>query len=135
MTGYSGKQPAQILALAEELDATVFDIRFSPRSRNPHWRQANLVEMFGDRYYHSAGFGNRNYRGGPVDLVNYEAGRDAIEAQGEAGRSAVILICVCKNALTCHRFTIGELLRADGFEVEEYRPLRTVQGEFGWGML
>ena len=119
--GYSGRKVSELLEIIKELDAVVFDIRFSPRSRAPQWDQGQLQSVLGESYRHESGFGNRNYRGGPISLVNYEAGKLAIEASPKS----VILMCVCKDTAICHRSLIAEKLRLDGFEVHElggYQP-------------
>lgn len=72
--GYSGKQPEELLALAEQLDAIVADIRFSPRSRVPHWNSGRLARLLGDRYRHLPALGNRSYKDGPIEIVDLDAG-------------------------------------------------------------
>lgn len=113
--GYSGRKMPEIQALVERLGAVIFDIRFSPRSRAPVWNGTNFQRVFGARYRHMKAMGNKNYKGGPIALVDYEAGKAAIEAMGRP----VILMCVCKDASICHRTTIAERLKSEGFTVEE----------------
>lgn len=113
--GYYGRDPEQVLALAERLDATVFDCRFSPRSRDPRWSGKRLSELMQSRYRHVRQFGNRNYKGGPIELVDYPAGIQMIEAAG----NNVILMCVCKDYKKCHRTTIAVALESDGYETYE----------------
>lgn len=114
--GYSGRTIGQILEIAEEKNATVFDIRYSPRSRNPQFSGKRMAEMLGDRYMHCRAFGNKNYKGGPVELLDYAAGLGMIVNHS---RPNVILLCVCRDHATCHRTTIARKLRADGYQVEE----------------
>lgn len=113
--GYTGRKPADIKRLAEELDATVFDVRFAPRSRVPHWNAGNLAKLLGDRYKHIWAFGNRNYRGGPVDLVDFSAGLEEVRQSPRP----VILMCACKDPATCHRTAIAGKLQEAGMEVTE----------------
>ena len=113
--GYSGRKPAEILQIAEELDATVFDVRFSPRSRVPHWSRKRLTEFLGDRYRHVRALGNRNYRGGPIELEDFPAGLELIQDS----ERPVILMCACKDPAICHRSTIADMLRGVGLEVAE----------------
>ena len=113
--GYSGRKPAEIKLLAEELDATVFDVRFSPRSRVPHWSRKRLTESLGDRYRHVRALGNRNYRSGPIELEDFPAGLALIQ---ESDRP-IILMCACKDPAICHRTTIAEKLRKVGMQVAE----------------
>ena len=121
--GYSGRKPAEIMLLAEELDATVFDVRFSPRSRVPHWTRKRLTEFLGDRYCHVRALGNRNYRDGPIVLDDFPAGLELIHASDRP----VILMCACKDPAFCHRTTIAAKLRQAGLEVTELNPSRPVQ--------
>ena len=71
--------------------------------------------MSGARYHHIKALGNRNYKGGPISIVDYEAGKAAIERSGRP----VILTCVCRDYTTCHRRAVAERLREEGLEVEE----------------
>lgn len=114
-TGYGGKKTGTILNLAKKYDAIILDIRYSPRSRNPDWSRKRMQERMGERYIHAHEFGNINYRGGPIRIVDYDAGKAIIEQSDKP----VILVCVCKDAKTCHRTTIAHRLRAEGFEVVE----------------
>ncbi len=60
--------------------------------------------------------GNVNYRqGGPIQILDYEAGRDQIERCPQP----VVLMCTCEKYHTCHRQVVAEMLRRDGFEVTE----------------
>jgi len=113
--GYAGKSLAEIRRLAEELDATLCDVRFSPRSRNPQFSGQRLAEALGERYVHLAAFGNRNYKGGPVDIVDYAAGKALLAAHPRP----VILLCVCREAVRCHRTAIARQLAQEGFAVQE----------------
>jgi uncharacterized protein (DUF488 family) len=115
--GYSGRTPDEIRQIVEDHDAILFDIRFSPRSRVPQWTRKQLTALMGaDRYQHIKALGNQNYKGdGPVELVDYQAGK----AQIAAADRVVILMCACKHPQSCHRTVVAELLRADGFTVRE----------------
>lgn len=113
--GYAGKTPAQIKELAEQLGAVVVDIRFSPFSRNPVWSGKQLRLSLGDRYVHLRAFGNANYKGGPISIVDYAAGKAFLLDMDKPA----ILMCVCKDPLTCHRTTVAAKLLADGLEVTE----------------
>ena len=93
----------------------LFDIRFSPSSANPIWRRESLQTRFGDAYRHVKALGNKNFRGGPIEIVDFAAGRKLIEAQ----TAPVVLMCVCKNLAECHRMTVTEMLVAVGHTVNE----------------
>ena len=113
--GYSGRQLDEIRAMVEEKEAILFDIRFSPRSRNPTWSEGNLRAAFGARYRHIRALGNANYRGHSIRIQDFDAGLRAIT---ESGRP-VILMCACKEYEHCHRRLVAERLREHGFDVSE----------------
>jgi hypothetical protein len=60
--------------------------------------------------------GNRNYKGGPIEIVNLEAG----VAEIRAAERPVLLLCVCSDPRICHRTFVADHLRALGFVVEEF---------------
>ena|SRR5712691_8515622 len=111
--GYSGWTPEAIQEAAQTHNAVVCDIRYSPASRHPQWSKRQLSQRLGARYQHVQALGNRNYKnGGPIELADYEAGRQAIAEILAAGQGA-ILLCACKDLTTCHRRTAAEQLAAD----------------------
>ena len=114
--GYSGRTADDLKRIVEELDGYLVDIRFTPHSRNPSFRKAALEAAFGDRYVYLRAFGNRNYKGGPVEIVDYEAGKAALEALDKPA----LLLCVCRDPKTCHRTTVLQRLAEDGFTVQEW---------------
>lgn len=108
--GYSRKQPEELVTLTEQLDALVADIRFSPRSRIPHWSGGRLAKLLGDRYHHLPALGNRNYKGGPVDIVDLEGGMAQVAEL--LARQSVILLCACSDLHRCHRLLVAEAVAA-----------------------
>lgn len=122
--GYSGRSVEEIAAAVEERDALLFDIRLVARSRDPRWSGKQLRERFGERYRHVPALGNLNYKsGGPVALSDAEAGLAVVEEAIGAGQ-AVVLLCACKDAATCHRAAVAALLRGRGYTVTEVAPAR-----------
>ena len=114
--GYAGAKPEELKALLDDLGAELFDIRFSPRSRAPQWNKNRLSMAIGPyRYHHCKSLGNANYKGGPVELVNFREGVEQIEKSD----SPVVLMCVCKDPTHCHRTTVARQLIEMGYEVEE----------------
>lgn len=113
--GYAGKKIEELQRIVQELDAIVFDVRFSPRSRNPAWNKENLETVLGPRYRHVRALGNRNYRGGPIEIVDMAAGiQEILNAP-----FSVVLMCVCSDPQVCHRTFVGDHLRTLNFEVQE----------------
>ncbi len=113
---YSGWTPEQILEKAEELDATVIDVRIKPASRMPQWRKGALQAIMGSRYRHVADLGNVNYRGGPTMLQDFTSGAKALDESLAQG--PVMLMCVCRDFANCHRKTIVEKLFKSGRDIE-----------------
>jgi uncharacterized protein (DUF488 family) len=110
--GYSGTTPEGLAARLAEMDGRplLVDVRFSPRSRVPHRSGSALARRFGADYLHVAALGNRNFKGGPIDLADPEAGVAAL-APILAARS-VVLLCACKSHEGCHRSDAATLLAA-----------------------
>jgi uncharacterized protein (DUF488 family) len=124
--GYSGRKMHEIKAIADKLEAVIFDIRFSPRSRVPMWNKSSFQQTFGRRYQHVKAFGNKNYKGGPIELVDFQAGVAEIQMSGRP----VILLCTCKEPRICHRTLIAERLAAQGIvalEIGKTIPTPNVQ--------
>ena len=94
----------------------VFDIRYSPSSANPLWRQDSLRERFGSAYRHVRAWGNKNYKnGGPIELVDFAAGLRILEAT----TAPVVALCMCRQADECHRAVVAAQLRLAGHEAQE----------------
>ena len=106
--GYSGRTPHELQTLAEQLEAVVADIRFSPRSRIPDWSGGRLQKLLGDRYRHLPALGNRNYRGGPVEFVDLATG--VVEVGELLRQRPVILLYVCADVQRCHRLPAAEAI-------------------------
>lgn len=106
--GYSGRTPHELQTRAEQLEAVVADIRFSPRSRIPDWSGGRLQKLLGDRYRHLPALGNRNYRGGPVEFVDLATG--VVEVGELLRQQPVILLCVCADVQRCHRLPAAEAI-------------------------
>lgn len=118
-TGYTGKKPGDLLALATDNDAVIVDIRKSANSRVPRWREQELGELLGDRYRHVPQFGNNNYKsGGPVVIADIEAGTQIVLA---ITNPAIIMLCACESDEHCHRKAVAERFRELGHEVRELK--------------
>lgn len=102
--GYSEITPDMLKLVAKTLNAIVVDARISPRSRNPGWRQGALENLLHENYTHVKALGNVNYKGGPVEIVDLEAGMKVLNQILLS--QPVIIICVCKDRERCHRFNV-----------------------------
>lgn len=114
--GYTGRKPEEIKQAVRERGAVLLDIRFSPRSRVPQWTKKRLTELLGERYKHVKALGNINYKGGPIELVDFEAGKAIIDGF----EVPVVLMCACKDQHRCHRTTVAQMLQAQGdYQIQE----------------
>ena len=115
--GYVKTTVAQLKEWLEQNDAALVDIRFSANSRNPDWAKSNLSNAVGvARYTHLKAWGNENYKGGPIKLVNFDWGLQLFRT---LPFSSVALMCACGDPTSCHRTTVANMLRAQGYEVNE----------------
>ena len=102
-TGYlAGWTPEALAAAVTEQEAVLCDIRFMPRSRVPGWNRVQLERLMGARYRHLKAFGNRNYKGGEIALVDITEGLRQVEALLDQFDN-VVLMCACRDARQCHR--------------------------------
>ena len=116
--GYSGHTPAQLLAIAESLDARVLDIRFKPKSRTMGWSKDELSELLGARYMTVPELGNPGaFDSGPMRLADEQKGLDFVHQMAKLGR--VILLCQCPDFDSCHRKLVSEKLAARGLTTQE----------------
>lgn len=106
--GYTGTKRDQLLTLAEKLDATLVDVRLSPRSRHPMWDGSALAQAWGERYRHIRDLGNVNYKAPErgIMLMSVENGTLTL-VRLLAVRPAIIL-CACSDWQTCHRRVVAE---------------------------
>lgn len=116
--GYSGRKLDELKAIVAEAQAVLVDIRFSPFSRVPHWRGDALGRVLGERYHHIGALGNKNYRGGSIEIVDMKQG--VAEVISLLSQSPVILMCACKNYHTCHRKVVADFIESNyGIKAEE----------------
>lgn len=113
--GYAGRTPEQLLAAAVRLDALVLDIRFRPSSMRPEWRRESLARSLAGRYEWLPALGNKNYKDGPILIDDMARGLARVRCE----QRAVILLCCCRDAQTCHRAVIARALREEGYTVRE----------------
>jgi len=107
--GYGGKKPEDVVKLVDRTGALLLDVRLSPNSRNPMWNGSSIKNLLGDRYIHARGFGNENYKGGPVKLHDPEMELMCVQGAFTQGVS-IILMCVCKSHARCHRKDVAEFI-------------------------
>lgn len=121
LLGYSGRTVEDIQRVVG--NGLLLDIRLSPQSRRPGFSRKSLEEHFGESYMWLYEFGNENYTTGNGDIALYdpEVGLEIVRGLCALDNvQNIFLMCVCKNEATCHRRQVGELLRAAGYQVEEW---------------
>lgn len=117
--GYGHMSAPRLHQIVAALDAVLIDIRFSARSRIPEWSKGRLEELFGGDYLHLQSLGNAEYKTGGMRITHYENGKASIEVVMETLGKPVVLMCACGSPSECHRTVVGNMLKADGFEVQE----------------
>lgn len=102
--GYAGKEPSQLLTLAEEHEnALVVDVRLKPWTKQEGWSMKEL-RAFLPRYTWIQDFGNEAYDQDFVQLKDPAAGlRKLREKTGPW-----ILLCACWSWSQCHRKHVAE---------------------------
>lgn len=106
--GYQGGNQAKLDDLIKS-GAILCDVRLKPFSRIPGYNGSEFQRRYGRQYLHIDDLGNENYKGGPVKLKNAQAGIDIVSEIMATGR-AVILMCACRDAATCHRTHAAKLV-------------------------
>lgn len=107
--GYSGWKIDDPVSALKELGAVLIDVRMVARSRNPAFNGTSLGRLLGDDYVWLREFGNRNYKGGPIEIVDFEAGAARVREVTGSSR-AFVLLCGCPVLDSCHRKIVAEKL-------------------------
>ena len=79
-TGYANWPFNALLEKAKQLDAVIVDIRLVPRSRKSEWRQGLMMARLRRRYLHIRQWGNLKYKGGPIQVADFPAGKARLQA-------------------------------------------------------
>jgi hypothetical protein len=119
--GYSHWSIDQLAIELERLGALLVDIRLNPYSSRSEWRKETLRQRLGKGYIWAGALGNRNYRGGPIELA---APEKAIEPmRRHLSERPCVLMCACSDWQQCHRRQAATFLaRTLGVTVEHLEP-------------
>ncbi len=110
-------------ALLADPHAILIDTRYRSYSKLPGWNMQELQARYQGQYKPLGSLlGNRNYKGGPIDILDLSQGIGELEKVIQAGFTP-ILLCKCRSK-TCHRFTILEALLAHLPALEVCPPLQ-----------
>lgn len=98
-------------AFVQQENAVLLDIRYSPTSRIPVFRQSALQARYPDAYEYCFELGNKNYRDSDrgIELVNAFVGVPYVVTLLRHSR-LVLLLCACKDYETCHRKVVYDLV-------------------------
>jgi uncharacterized protein (DUF488 family) len=120
--GYHGWKLAAVAPQLLDRALTLVDIRLKPYSRTPEWNLKRLDAALGGNYvWLGETLGNRNYKGGPIDIVDLSAGVAAILNLVADGHRVVVM-CMCPHVAECHRAVVLDRLRRAGLRVVELGP-------------
>ncbi len=125
--GYMGWKLDELVERINSLggDPKVYDVRYSPYSRNRDFTRTSFSDKLGSAYVHAKGLGNINYRGGPIKLADPEPWYMIVKRDLDAGHP-VILMCACWNLAECHRLVIAnEIAKRYSIEVEHLTRKKT----------
>jgi hypothetical protein len=90
--------------------ALIVDVRFQPHVNNKTFSHDHLEAVLGDGYRHLPALGNKNYKGGPVDLVDPARGFWYLKCELEL--RPCVLLCACEEPHQCHRHVIAQQMVA-----------------------
>ncbi len=123
--GYSaGGSSAYIDGLMDQANMLLIDTRIAPDSWQIEWKKATLSAKYGVRYKVAGKvLGNKNYKGGPIDIVDLATGIHGLEMYLNEGHD-IILLCTCTTYSTCHRKVIVEVLQEKRPSVQIVQPLK-----------
>jgi hypothetical protein len=109
--GYGGGYYPAALQQVQNMarDGVIIDTRHVPHTKLVGFDQEDLQREYGLRYIHISALGNRNYKGGPIALVDEEEGLRQLEDW--LARFPILLLCGCTDVVKCHRRYIANKLR------------------------
>ncbi len=109
--GYSKWSREALLARTRSLNGLLIDVRYSPYSRaRPEFNREELARAFPD-YRHVEQYGNRNFRGGPVELAAPDDGARLVMELAASRDKNLVLLCACGRHENCHRSRAATHLR------------------------
>ena len=108
--GAPGRGPEDLRRIAEQLDATVVDIRYSAlMASEARWRGTALRETLGDRYVRCIALADRagcGAAGGCASLIDFTIGVEFLRQIA----GPMILLCGCREIKNSHRAAVSRRL-------------------------
>ena len=121
--GYRGRSFSGLAELLGEHGVGVLiDIRYAAETRQKTFAKSTLSKRLpaeaGIAYVHCGALGNRNYRSGPIKIVDLEAGAEEVERLVAEHETAAIM-CACRSVEGCHREAVAGALaeRNPGWQI------------------
>jgi uncharacterized protein (DUF488 family) len=102
--------PADLAGYLVLFDALLVDIRLTPYSQNPLWRQEALRRRLGADYHYCHALGNRNYKQSGAPIVLFAPAEGLRQLRPILAVRPVILLCACREWEQCHRRVAAEYL-------------------------
>ena len=125
--GYRGRTIEELVGHVEQLGAVVVDVRYAPFVRDPNWSRNGLVRRLRHRYVWVQALGNKNYKSGPISLMDEALGLRTLGSITANG-TPVILLCACADPQSCHRSVVTTGLHDElGWNVVELEPPHKLQ--------
>lgn len=128
--GYASWPIQNVETLVRDLDARLIDVRYKPYTSKPGFSRDDLDDRLGPQYRHEPGFGNVNYRGGPVNLKAPERALDRLDFLGAEDRPPIILMCGCKDVERCHRTQVAARIASRYGGTIEHLPAEPPAGNY-----
>ena len=112
--GYRGRSFSGLADLLREHGVAVLvDVRYAAETRQKAFAKSTLSKRLpaeaGIEYVHCQALGNRNYRSGPINIVDLDAGAEQVERL-VAEHGTVAVMCACRAVQGCHRSEIARAL-------------------------
>jgi hypothetical protein len=112
--GYLSARAERIFQELIAVRTPIVDIRFSPDSRNPHWKQDAIAARPGIIYHHIQELGNELYKQAltgqftepHIQIADIDTGLTRLEAILQEHKRAAIF-CACSSKTKCHRLTVA----------------------------
>ena len=112
--GYRGRSFSGLADLLREHGVAVLvDVRYAAETRQKTFAKSTLSKRLpaeaGIEYVHCEVLGNRNYRSGPINIVDLDSGVEEVERLA-AGHGTIAVMCACRSVQGCHREEVSRAL-------------------------
>lgn len=117
--GYLSGRAERIFQELIAYKTPIVDIRFSPDSRNPKWKQRAIAARPGILYHHIQELGNTLYKQAltgqftepHIEIADMDSGLSRLAAILQEHTRAAIF-CACSSKTNCHRLVVSSEAQA-----------------------